>query len=181
MSETASPATIIRDWRGTRVLLPTRYGPVLARWTSAEHVHVGEGSGYSDDEGTRLVYRGTEWHASIHLYAASGWTEDEPPGYSRYRHQFTACETGRPIGPTWRAAIVAAVSPAIAEFAAAHPEILAEAEVEHLVTKLNRARAAENDAHQAYQRARLEAAQLTGLLRRARLNLKDAQAGRAIS
>ena len=164
-------AQVIRDWKGARVLLPTRYGPVLARWTSAGHVHVGAGD---SDEGTRLVYRGTEWHASIHLFAASGWTEDEPPGYSRNRHRFTAYTGGtrREIGPTWRAAIVAAVAPAVAEFVAAHPEIPAEAEVEHIKAELARAQAAETSAREEYQRAHLEAAELIGQLHRAEQDLQ---------
>jgi hypothetical protein len=176
-------AVIIRDWKGTRVLLPTKYGPVVATWTRAGHVHVSAGQG---DEGTQLVYRSIEWHASVHLFKASGWTEEEPPGHSNFRHQFTAYTGGtrlREIPPTWRAAIVVEITTVVTAFTDAHPEIPAEADVDYYEAELARASRTEDEAHVALAEAQAQVAKLTPKLRRAREKhetLADIAAGRLI-
>jgi len=121
-------------YSGPQIILPTEVGEVEVTFTEAGHCHVSANASSGHDPGD-VVYRGRHWYVSMHLYAATGWSEDSGRADSGdYRHQFTEAGTfgGHVVPRTYRAAIVAAITKAVARYAQAHGEILAAAERNHL-------------------------------------------------
>jgi hypothetical protein len=142
-------------YSGPQIMLDTAYGPVEVTWTDQEHAHV---SAYSDGHRPgHVTYRDRHWYLSVHLYAEHHWDErplriTHPDGRreytGEYRHQFTD-ERGKAIPPTYRAAIMAAVSAAVSRYVQEHPDVLAEAQRNKLTNDLDRAYTALSEARRA--------------------------------
>jgi hypothetical protein len=146
------------DYVGPKVLLPVAHkgnpiGDVEVTFTDAGHAHV---RAYSDPDPVpyrrgSVAYKGGHWYLSVNVYAEHGW--DESPGNRYSRHQFTDHDSDKVIAPTYRAAIMAAITAAVSAFAAEHPEALTAAarnKLEHeLADKLASERAALKDLEAA--------------------------------
>jgi hypothetical protein len=160
MTETSTtPWTM--DYSGPKVMLTvshkgTPIGDVEVTFTDAGHAHV---SAYSDPEPVsyrkgHVAHRGGNWHLGVHVYGEHGW--GERPGHGEYRHQFTDITTNRAIAPTYRAAIVTAITEAVSAFVAAHPEVLPAAGRNDLNHKLERALGTQAEARAALTVAETE-------------------------
>lgn len=103
--------------------VPTKYGSVTLAFTNAGHVHV-QTEGHVNDTKPVLTYRGLEYLASVHLYAATDWCE----GSERYGFYITRrSPTERTASPTARLAIVDALTDTVRAYVADHPEVLRQA------------------------------------------------------
>lgn len=152
----------VMTYSGPEMLLDTKVGEVEVTFTDDGHAHVSSNasSGYG---GGDVEYRGQHWYCSVHLYAKYDWNEqpDRDPETGQwmadYKHQFTSLDPSKgwnyKVPPTYRKAIVSAMSEAVREFVKENPMILLEARLNDLANKLDAAKSAMTDADKAYRKA----------------------------
>jgi hypothetical protein len=100
-------------------------GTVRAVFTRGDHVHVTVGTS-GMDEPPALIYRGKSYAVALHLFAAYGWESE--PGNNMLRPRVYDVKA-QDAAPTFKTAILAAVTSAIGAFVAEHPEVPLLAEV----------------------------------------------------
>jgi hypothetical protein len=118
-------------------------GTVAVCWADAGHAAVSTGDGYN--LGGDVTFKGRRWQVFVSLYAASGgWTEIDPahPESRFHLPEFQDADVyGKAAAPSYRAAIVAAITEAVTAFVTEHPDVLVAAQRSKLTRDRDAARA----------------------------------------
>jgi hypothetical protein len=154
------------------VVIQTDVGPVDVVFTSGHHAAVTANSGDRGKTGD-VTYRGKHWYVTAHLFASDNWGENGQPGEmgGSKPEQFTEVGTIRPwerkpIAPTYRKAIMEAITAAVRAYVEANPAILVQAQRNHLQRKLKDAEVKVRAAYAAYTDATGEVTELQLRLRK---------------
>jgi hypothetical protein len=153
------------EYIGPSVIIPVKYGTVKAIFTNGGHVWLTADTDRGTDyrAGGHITYRDRQYRLNVHLYAASGWSEEPcDDRISSYRDQFAP--------RTYRAAMTEEFTRAVSEYVREHPAILADAQRNYLQHEIERATAERDENHRKYMDAYRTVADLENAL--ARLNRK---------
>jgi hypothetical protein len=150
---------------GPLICLATEYGSVYVVWTHAGHCHVSTDSWRYSGENYAITYRRNQYRvASLHLWAASDWSEDpRDPAVSNHRTEFAP--------PSYQKAITEAISASVREYVAAHPAILPAADVNDAQNELTRALKEEDEISTQLRAAFTRTLTVRGRLAAARAEL----------
>lgn len=164
-----------KSWRsvGMEVILPVAYGTVDVHFCGDGHATAYAGD---SDQGV-IVYDGRKLHVSMHLWAATNWTEDPgDPETEASLYPFSMYGTfGRGHVPAEvRDAVARVVIAAFRVYAEAHPEVLAQADVIRLEHELPQARDAKARAGRQFIDASHKVTRMENALEDARTRLAAA-------
>jgi hypothetical protein len=161
-----------RSWRsiGMEVILTVPYGTVEVHFCGDGHATAYAGA---SDRG-EITYDDRKLHVSMHLWAATGWSEDPgDPEISATRHPFSDYQSfglGR-VPDDVRDAIARVVLAAFRAYVAAHPEVLAQADVIRYEFELPEAKEAKTAAGRKFIDASHEVTRIENALENARTRL----------
>lgn len=110
-------------------------GPVRVAFTDGEHCHVS----YPDASKEGVTFRGKEFMASVHLYAAHDWQPRPGRDYFTDVHVTVKGQYGKDATTFARDAIVAAIVTTVRAYLAEHAGIIAEGAVIGANNELKRA------------------------------------------
>lgn len=142
------------DFNGPRVMLPLTIKGAPAGEINVVFSNAGSASVMADSDGRKnsgdVTYKGTHWYVSTAVHARYSWGETTEQPEVWHLHQFSDArpQTYPPktIAPTYRAAIVAAITEAVTAFVTENPGVLIAAERNNLQRQLTAAHKEETAA-----------------------------------
>jgi hypothetical protein len=116
-----------RKWiKSPEVKLTTAYGPIVATFTSAEHVSC-RTDAYVNDDSPALTYRGEDYLAHVHLYAELANLEPWSPQPGDRAH-ITRRRNSADAPRTYADAMIKAITEVVRKHVSDDPDVLRRAE-----------------------------------------------------